>query len=107
MYVLSVKVQVKPEHLQDYLDAVIEYDAKGAIEKEPGCFRFDVIQDEEDPTTLYFYEVYRDEEAFQAHLASSHFATFREAVQGWTTGSQGWRGWSRYPADSSWRKQGT
>jgi quinol monooxygenase YgiN len=106
MYVLLVKIQVKPEVLDEYLKAAIAYDAKGSVSNEPGCYRFDVIQDENDPNTLYFYEVYRDKEAFQAHGKSSHFAQFREAAQGMASGpSVVYRGSSLFPADNLWVKQ--
>jgi autoinducer 2-degrading protein len=39
----------------------------GAVVDEPGCLRFDVIQDANDANRIWFYEVYKDEAAFQAH----------------------------------------
>ena len=59
MYALLVWLQVKPEHLDEYLKATVDGDAKGSVGNEPGCYRFDVIQDQNDPNTIYFYEVYQ------------------------------------------------
>jgi quinol monooxygenase YgiN len=36
---------------------------------EPGCLFFDVLVSE---TEVVFYEAYRDEAAFQAHMAAGH-----------------------------------
>jgi quinol monooxygenase YgiN len=108
VYVLIVKLQVKPESREDFLKAAVAYDASGSVGNEPGCYRFDVIQDETDPNALYFYEVYRDKEAFQAHGKTSHFAQFREASGGMTAApTVVYRGFSVYPEDSRWVKQAT
>ena len=42
--------------------------------------RFDVLRDANDPCTFQLYEVYVDRAAQQAHLASTHFAAWKEAV---------------------------
>lgn len=106
MYVLFVWLQVKPEHLDEYLQATIEGDAKGSITNEPDCFRFDVVQDQQDPTKIHFYEVYRDREAFQAHTRTPHYLKWAETVKDWyAVPPQAIAGTSLFPADASWVKQ--
>ena len=39
-----------------------------------------VLQDTSDPDKYYFYEVYHDEEAFQAHTRTPHLARWRAAA---------------------------
>jgi quinol monooxygenase YgiN len=68
-----VKVKVKPEKRQQFLD-VIEDDSICSVRDEPGCVRFDVLQDNDDPNTYYFYEVYHDEAAVAAHRQTPHLA---------------------------------
>lgn len=75
MIAVFVSVKVNPERLDDFLKA-IEEDARGSREDEPGCLRFDVLQDAADPHRYYFYEMYRDAAAQQAHRAAPHY-------QGW------------------------
>jgi (4S)-4-hydroxy-5-phosphonooxypentane-2,3-dione isomerase len=53
MVVLHVTVQVKPEHVAEFLE-VVRYDAEHSENDEPGCLRFDVIQDKDDPKRFYF-----------------------------------------------------
>jgi autoinducer 2-degrading protein len=79
MYVLIVSARVKPEQRGRFLEA-IEENAVISVRDEPGCLRFDVVRDGDDPDHYLCYEVYRDEEAFRAHRASDHFARWREAA---------------------------
>ena len=79
MYVLVVSAKVKPEQRGRFLEA-IEDNAVCSVRDEPGCLRFDVVVDNDDPDHSLFYEVYRDAEAFAAHRASEHYARWREAA---------------------------
>ncbi len=79
MYVLIVSARVKPEQRGRFLEA-IEANAVASVRDEPGCLRFDVVRDNDDPDHYLFYEVYRDAEAFAAHRASDHFVRWREAA---------------------------
>jgi autoinducer 2-degrading protein len=80
MYVMIVSAKVKPEQRGTFLEA-IEDNAVTSVRDEPGCLRFDVVLDNDDPDHYLFYEVYRDEEAFAAHRASDQFARWREAAE--------------------------
>jgi quinol monooxygenase YgiN len=79
MIALWVKARVKPEQRQRFLDA-IQADAAGSERDEPGCLRFNVLQDEKDADVYYFYEVYRDEAALEAHRQTPHYAVWRGAL---------------------------
>jgi autoinducer 2-degrading protein len=76
MLAIWVKVRIKPELRQRFLDA-IEVDALGSERDEPGCLRFNVLQDEADENVYYFYEVYTGPEALEAHRATPHYAVWR------------------------------
>ncbi len=106
MRVLIVKTQVKPEYREQFIAASLG-DAQGSVENEPGCLRFDVIQDEEDPNVIYFYEVYRDQAALDAHVQYPHYVKWRDTVKDWRAApGRVERGFSVYPPDDAWRKQG-
>jgi autoinducer 2-degrading protein len=79
MLAMWVKVRIKPEQRARFLEA-IEADAEGSERDEPGCLRFNVLQDAQDQNVYYFYEVYRDEAALEAHRAASHYAVWRAAA---------------------------
>ena len=46
---------------------------RDASVKEPGVLRFEVGRSEDEPNVFALWEVYRDEEAVDAHRASEHF----------------------------------
>ena len=79
MLAMWVKVRVKPEGRKKFLEA-IEADALGSERDEPGCLRFNVLQDERDENVYYFYEVYKDQAALEAHRAAPHYAIWRAAA---------------------------
>jgi len=79
MLAMWVKVRVKPAERERFLKA-IEVDALGSERDEPGCMRFNVLQDAQDQNVYYFYEVYRDEAALEAHRAAPHYAVWRAAA---------------------------
>ena len=79
MLAIWVKVRVKPELRDQFLKA-IEVDALGSERDEPGCLRFNVLRDQQDENVYYFYEVYRDEAALEAHRAAPHYAVWRAAA---------------------------
>jgi autoinducer 2-degrading protein len=81
MYVVCVTINVKPEHVEDFIPAILD-NARGT-RQEPGNLRFDVIQAEDDPTRFFLYEVYYTKEDFAAHQQTAHFYAWRDAVQDW------------------------
>ena len=82
MYVVAVTFQIKPDHVEAFRDAV-RRQAENSVTHEAGCHRFDVSVDRASPTTFFLYEVYTDEAAFKAHLASAHYADFSATVSDW------------------------
>lgn len=103
MVVLHVTVQVNPEHLTEFLD-IARHNAEHAVADEPGCLRFDVIQDRDDPNSFRFYEVYRDDAALAAHRQTPHFKLYIEKSQPWLAVPAERRlGWNVVPADAAWR----
>jgi len=105
MRVVSVKFSIKPEFLDRFIELSLG-DAKGSVQNEPGCLRFDVYRDAKDPNTVCFYEVYKDQAAFDAHLQTPHFAEWRGGyTDDWlAAGTQAIHGWSVYPPDQDWKK---
>jgi len=76
MLAIWVKVRIKATMRDQFLKAV-EADALGSERDEPGCLRFEVLQDEKDENVYYFYEVYRDQAALEAHHKTPHYAIWR------------------------------
>jgi quinol monooxygenase YgiN len=104
MFALIVRVKVKPEHIERYKTEIVA-DALGSVRDEPGCLRFDVSIDNTDPTVLYFYEVYLDEAAFQAHTQAPHFIVYRDATKDMAESSTAYRATTLFPSEGDWAKQ--
>lgn len=106
MYVIIAPIQIKEGFKEKFVEAMLD-DAKGSVHNEPGCLRFDVIQDAADPNRIWLYEVYVDEAAFQAHLEAPHFIKWRDTVKDWRAegGLQGaGRGaYNIWPPDDEWQ----
>jgi autoinducer 2-degrading protein len=77
MFIVLVKVQVKPDLLGEFEETILR-NAELSVQRDPGCVRFDVLQQEDDPTRWFFYEVYEKEQAWLDHRASAHFLAFME-----------------------------
>ncbi len=103
MVVLHVTVQVKPEHVSEFLE-VIRHDAEHSENDEPGCLRFDVSQDRDDPNRFYYYEIYRDEAALEAHRQTPHFKSYSEKSPSYLAAPPERRfGRNIIPSDAGWR----
>jgi (4S)-4-hydroxy-5-phosphonooxypentane-2,3-dione isomerase len=96
-----VKVKIKPAERERFL-AAIEQDALGSERDEPGCCRFNVLQDQADPNTYYFYEVYKDEAALVAHRAAPHYEKWRAAADTLDGPSQPTRCTTVFPSDAKY-----
>jgi quinol monooxygenase YgiN len=79
MIAIWVKVRVKPDGKARFLKA-IEVDALGSERDEPGCYRFNVLQDQQDESIYYFYEVYEDQAALEKHRTMPHYKTWQEVA---------------------------
>ena len=85
MLALLVTIRIKPGHREAFLDALLG-DARGSVQDEPGCLRFDVLLDDDNPNQIHLYEVYRDEQALEAHRQAPHYVKWRQTVQEWFDG---------------------
>lgn len=79
-YVVTVEFEIQPEHAADFLRLVCE-NAGTSRKREAGCRQFDVCTDPARPAVVFLYERYRSRAAFEAHLASEHFARFDAATR--------------------------
>ena len=79
MFHVVVRIEVKPEKLESFLE-LVHVDAVGT-RKEPGNVRFDVLRLLDQPTKFALYEVYKDEDAVKAHQQTEHYARWRREIE--------------------------
>ncbi|GAA1000709.1 putative quinol monooxygenase [Subtercola frigoramans] len=58
------------------------------VRTEPGNLRFDPHRLASDPHSVFVYELYRDQLAFDTHLASAHGLEFNRKLTSLITGGQ-------------------
>lgn len=78
MLIVHVYVHVKPESVVDFRQSTLE-NARYSVQ-EPGIARFDVVQQQDEPTRFVLIEVYRTVEAAAAHKETNHYAAWRDVV---------------------------
>jgi autoinducer 2-degrading protein len=80
MFVVIVNLTVRPNRLDEFVEG-IGVNARASLRDEPGCVRFDVLRDAEDPCRFVLYEIYADEDAFYvAHRQAPHYAAWRDVA---------------------------
>lgn len=78
MFIVHVHVHVKPDSIDAFREATLE-NARHSLQ-EPGIARFDVIQQQDDPTRFVLVEVYRTADDPARHKETPHYARWRDAV---------------------------
>jgi (4S)-4-hydroxy-5-phosphonooxypentane-2,3-dione isomerase len=78
MLVVLVHCHVKPEYVEAFKTASLE-NARNSVQ-EPGIVRFDVIQQDDDPTRMVLVEIYRTAEAPAQHKETAHYLKWRDTV---------------------------
>jgi (4S)-4-hydroxy-5-phosphonooxypentane-2,3-dione isomerase len=79
MFIVHVDVRVNPADVEAFKLATIE-NARQSVE-EPGIARFDVVQQQDDPTRFVLAEAYRTPEGAAAHKETAHYQTWRDTVE--------------------------
>lgn len=78
MLIVHVFIQVKPDQVEAFKAACAD-NSRHSLE-EPGIARFDVLQQQDDPTRFVLVEIYRTAEAPAAHKQTAHYARWAEAA---------------------------
>jgi len=74
-HIVLVQVRIDPD-MHDPFVAALLHNARESLRRDPGCLRFDVSQDKDDPTRWVLYEVYDSPDAHAAHRRSPHFLAY-------------------------------
>jgi quinol monooxygenase YgiN len=80
MVIIHVHVQVKPDQVDAFKAACFE-NSRNSLQ-EPGIARFDLLQQQDDPTRFLLEEVYCTAEAPAAHKQTAHYREWAGTVAG-------------------------
>jgi len=78
MLTVHVHIRVKPDRVEAFKATSIE-NSRNSLQ-EPGVARFDVLQQQDDPTRFLLVEVYRSADDPAAHKQTAHYRAWAEAV---------------------------
>ena len=78
MLVVHVHVHVKEDQVPAFKEATVA-NARQSVQ-EPGIARFDVVQQQDDPTRFVLVEVYRTADDPAKHKETAHYQTWRDTV---------------------------
>jgi|GEM_PF-1962468 quinol monooxygenase YgiN len=96
MIAALLKAKVRPGKKDKFLE-FLKWDCQVARDEEEGTLRWDVFEDPNDDSVVFFYEAYVDQAAFEAHKLGEPLKAFigglREEctesieaiIPGWTT----------------------
>jgi len=79
MHIVHVFAHVKPDQVEAFRQATI-VNAQTSCQTEAGVVRFDVLQQQDDPTRFCLVEVYRTAEDAGLHKQTSHYKLWRDTV---------------------------
>ena len=79
MIVRLAEIEVYPKHLKEYLEFANEVD-RLSMEREPGVVCLFPMQSAEDSTRIRILEIYASEEAYQSHIKTDHFQTYKQGT---------------------------
>jgi len=99
--VVHVHVHVVPDQVEAFRAATVA-NARESV-REPGIARFDVLQQDGDPTRFILVEVYRDDAAPARHKETAHYQLWRDAVAPMMASPRtSVRFANVFPADAAW-----
>ena len=105
MISIFVTIRIKEGYADEFREASFG-DAQGSTRDEPGCFRFDILANAEDPNLFHLYEVYADQAAIDKHRTMPHYTEWAEKVVDWRVGdADRITMTTAFPSDDGWRRQ--
>ncbi len=79
MLVVQVFVHVKDAEVEEFINVTVKNASESV--REPGIARFDVLQQQDDPTRFVLTEVYRTVSDPLIHKETNHYHEWREKVE--------------------------
>ena len=73
------EVEVHPEYVDSYLPFASEV-AAASVKTEPGVISIFPMQDKKNTCQFRIVEIYADDEAYKAHIASAHFQKYKKGT---------------------------
>lgn len=83
MFAISVVLEVKPAHVEEFKAAALRH-AHNSKTNETGCLGFDVFVSTDSPSKFYFHETYVNKAAVDdVHAKAPYLKEFGELTADW------------------------
>jgi quinol monooxygenase YgiN len=79
-YVRVAEIDIDPAQLDAYQAAITE-EINTSVRLEPRVLALYAVADSDNPAHITVFEIYADATAYQAHLETAHFRTYKAATQ--------------------------
>jgi len=83
-YVRVAEIGIDRAQIEPY-QAALKEEIEAAVRLEPGVLALHAVCNKDDPARVIVFEIYADEAAYKAHLATPHFLQYKAAVEGMVT----------------------
>ena len=80
-FAIFVTIKLEPGVAAE-IKPIVMANAKAAVRDEPACQQFQVLMDDADPDTFYFYEIYDTAAGLDTHRLQPHYKKFAAAIEG-------------------------
>ncbi len=77
-FAIFVTIKLKPGNAAAFRPLILE-NAEAAVRDEEECHQFQVLTDEANPETFYFYEVYTNAGSLDNHRQTPHYQKYDAA----------------------------
>ena len=79
-YLQEAEIEIDPAQLEDYKAAVSEQ-IEAATRVEPGVLALYAVSEKDNPARVRVFEIYRDVDAYRAHLETAHFKKYKATTE--------------------------
>ena len=76
MMVRISEIQIDPARLDEY-NAILKEEAEASVRLEPGVISIFPMYQRENPTEVRILEIYASKAAYESHIRSPHFQTYK------------------------------
>ena len=80
LYLQEAEIEIDPAQLEDYKAAVSEQ-IEAATRVEPGVLALYAVSEKDNPARVRMFEIYRDVDAYRAHLETAHFKKYKATTE--------------------------
>jgi quinol monooxygenase YgiN len=76
MMIRISEIEIDSNHLKEYI-AILKEESRASVKLEPGVISIYSMYEKEKPTQVRILEIYASREAYESHLKTPHFQTYK------------------------------